>query len=113
MSAPHSSAVQTANHFKMGDAVIAPGEVRTIEIPVAPTYAHDDLAMSARDSWAAGGPSLFVCAAIHGDEINGIEIIRRVLKRVDAKKLRGTLIAIPIVNAYKVISHGYLPDGRD
>lgn len=115
MSAPHSSAVQTANHFKIGDAVIAPGEVRTIEIPVAPTYAHDDLAMSAHVIHGRrAGPALFVCAAIHGDEINGIEIIRRVLKRVDAKKLRGTLVAIPIVNVYGVISHSrYLPDGRD
>ena len=115
MSAPHGTAVKAATHFKIGDAVIAPGESRTIAVPVAPTYAHDDLAMSAHVIHGRhAGPALFVCAAIHGDEINGIEIIRRVIKRVDAKKLRGTLVAIPIVNVYGVISHSrYLPDGRD
>jgi uncharacterized protein len=60
------------------------------------------------------GPVMFVCAAIHGDEINGVEIIRRLLKDPLLERLRGTLIAIPIVNVYGFINHTrYLPDGRD
>ena len=106
---------ETAAHFKIGGTVIAPGEAKTVEIPVAPTYAHDDLAISVHVIHGKrAGPALFVCAAIHGDEINGIEIIRRLIKRIDVRKLRGTLLAIPIVNVYGVISHSrYLPDGRD
>lgn len=106
---------ESATHFKMGNVLIAPGEERTVEIPVAPTYAHDDLTMSLHIKHGKrAGPALFVCAAIHGDEINGIEIIRRLIKQVDVSKLRGTLVAIPIVNVYGVISHSrYLPDGRD
>jgi predicted deacylase len=41
-----------------------------------------------------------VCAAIHGDEIVGVEIIRRLLKLKILQRLRGTLIAVPVVNVY-------------
>jgi predicted deacylase len=60
------------------------------------------------------GPRLFVCAAIHGDEINGVEIVRRLLRRSDLARLRGTLIAVPIVNAFGFVGLSrYLPDRRD
>src|SRR6056300_1758833 len=54
---------ELATHFKIGGAVIAPGESRTVEIPVAPTYAHDDLAISVHVVHGKrAGPALFVCA---------------------------------------------------
>jgi uncharacterized protein len=61
------------------------------------------------------GPSVLLCAGMHGEETNGIEIIRKVISRDEVKNLRcGTLIAIPVIN---VISFLYgsreLPDGRD
>jgi predicted deacylase len=60
------------------------------------------------------GPRLFVSAALHGDEINGVEIIRRLLRLPILKKLRGTLLAIPIVNVYGFVNRSrYLPDRRD
>jgi predicted deacylase len=60
------------------------------------------------------GPRLFVSAAIHGDELNGVEIIRRLMNQKVLSRLRGTLITIPIVNVYGVIQHSrYLPDRRD
>ncbi len=60
------------------------------------------------------GPILFISAAIHGDELNGVEIIRRLLQRKSLRNLRGTLITIPTVNVYGVIHHSrYLPDRRD
>jgi len=60
------------------------------------------------------GPKLFVFAAIHGDEINGVEIIRRLLKKSTLKRLRGTLVAVPIVNVHGLLNHSrYLPDRRD
>lgn len=53
-------------------------------------------------------------AAIHGDEINGVEIIRQVLERVSPKELSGMLIAVPIVNVFGFIEQSrYLPDRRD
>lgn len=60
------------------------------------------------------GPRLFVSAALHGDEINGVEIIRRVMKLTALKDLRGALIAVPIVNVPGFLNLSrYLPDRRD
>ena len=60
------------------------------------------------------GPRLFMCAAIHGDELNGLEIIRRILKASSINALHGTLVAVPIVNVFGFLSHSrYLPDRRD
>lgn len=104
-----------AEQLVIGGEEILPGESRTIEIPVAPMYTHDTLSISVLvKRGKLPGPTLFVCAAIHGDEINGVEIIRRLLKNPVISKLKGTLIAIPIVNIYGFIHHTrYLPDGRD
>ena len=60
------------------------------------------------------GPTVFVSAAIHGDEINGIEIIRRLLKSKTLKLSTGTLVLAPMVNVYGVLNKSrYMPDRRD
>ena len=62
----------------------------------------------------APGPTVWLSAAIHGDELNGIEIIRRVLEKLDATTLRGTVLAVPTVNVPGFVSGDrYLPDRRD
>jgi hypothetical protein len=59
------------------------------------------------------GPRLFISAAIHGDELNGIEIIRRLRAR-PLVGLRGTLLLVPVVNVFGLLHHArYLPDRRD
>ncbi|MTW21570.1 succinylglutamate desuccinylase/aspartoacylase family protein [Allochromatium palmeri] len=60
------------------------------------------------------GPRLFVSAAVHGDELNGVEIIRRLLESKALRRLSGTLVAAPVVNVYGLIHQSrYLPDRRD
>ena len=60
------------------------------------------------------GPTLFVAACIHGDEINSVEIVKRLLSHKVLKKIKGTLIAIPIVNVFGFNDKSrYLPDRRD
>lgn len=60
------------------------------------------------------GPTLCLTAAVHGDELNGIEMIRRVLQDVHAEKMSGALIAVPIVNVQGFLRGSrYLPDRRD
>ena len=60
------------------------------------------------------GPVVFISAAIHGDELNGIEIIRRFKKLDILQKLKGTVILVPIVNVYGIMTLSrYLPDRRD
>ena len=60
------------------------------------------------------GPTLCLAAGVHGDELNGVEVARRAFARVNPKELRGTLIALPIINAEGFRSgNRYLPDRRD
>jgi len=62
----------------------------------------------------ADGPRVWLSAAVHGDELNGVEIIRQVLEQIDARKIRGAVLAVPIVNVYGFINQSrYLPDRRD
>lgn len=60
------------------------------------------------------GPTVWLSAAIHGDEILGVEVIRRVLAHVDVRALGGTILAVPIVNVHGFnTGDRYLPDRRD
>lgn len=60
------------------------------------------------------GPTLCITAAVHGDELNGIEVVRRVLYELDSETLTGAVIGVPIVNlqGFRRASR-YLPDRRD
>jgi hypothetical protein len=60
------------------------------------------------------GPTLCLTAGVHGDELNGVEVARRLFAEIDPQELRGTLIALPAINADGVrAGRRYLPDGRD
>lgn len=87
----------------------------TLDLPVARLYTHSQVAMPVQViRGKKPGPVLFVSAALHGDELNGVEIIRRLLNLPALKRLSGTLFAIPIVNVYGFIQQSrYLPDRRD
>jgi len=99
----------------IGGVSVAPGQHRTVDVPVSPLYTHDDLSISVQVIHGSQpGPVVFICAAIHGDEINGAEIVRRLLRSSAIRRLRGTLIAVPIVNVFGFVQHTrYLPDRRD
>jgi len=99
----------------IGDREIRPGSREIVELPLPPLSTHSDLHMPIHVIHGKkSGPCLLVCAALHGDEINGIEIIRRLVGLKRLSGLRGTLIAVPIVNIYGFIHMSrYLPDRRD
>ncbi|MDJ0813468.1 MAG: succinylglutamate desuccinylase/aspartoacylase family protein [Woeseiaceae bacterium] len=60
------------------------------------------------------GPTLCLTAAVHGDELNGIEMVRRVMHDLDPGKVSGAVIGIPIVNVQGFRRGSrYLPDRRD
>jgi hypothetical protein len=101
--------------IRIGGVDVAPGERALIDLPVANLYTRGEVHMPVRVvRGKEDGPTLFVSAAIHGDEINGVEIIRRLLKSPQMKKLRGTLITVPVVNVFGFNTHSrYLPDRRD
>jgi predicted deacylase len=94
---------------------VKPGTRVNIDVPVADLYTSTSLSMPVQVICGRNpGPVLFVSAAIHGDELNGVEIIRRLLKRTSLRSLRGTLVAVPIVNVHGFLNQSrYLPDRRD
>ncbi len=105
----------TGNVIEIGGVQVEPGSRRTVDLPVAQLYTRAPLTMPVHVvNGSRPGPTLFVCAAVHGDELNGVEIIRRLLRLKRLDSLRGTLLAVPIVNVHGFLDLSrYLPDRRD
>lgn len=105
----------TRKAFEIGGQRVAPGTRKTVDIPVSVLSDHTPVSMSVHVVHGRrAGPVLFVSAAVHGDEIIGVEIARRLLKASNLDGLRGTLLVVPIVNAFGFLNHSrYLPDRRD
>ncbi|WP_321369002.1 succinylglutamate desuccinylase/aspartoacylase family protein [uncultured Desulfuromusa sp.] len=101
--------------FEFGGLTINPGERATVELPMARLYTSNEMTLPVQVVHGRRhGPTLFVSAAVHGDEINGVEIIRRLLASRAMKDMRGTLLAIPVANPFGFIQRArYLPDRRD
>lgn len=113
VAAPKAS--QVAADFEFGNSIITPGSRLVVDIPFGKLYTHTELNIGAHVLHGKRpGPVLLITAALHGDEINGVEICRRLLKLTKINSLRGTLIVVPIVNTYGFVQQSrYLPDRRD
>jgi hypothetical protein len=107
---------KTNDDFVVGGVSIARGKRKQIELPVAKLFDYTEMTIPVEVvRGKEDGPVLFISAAIHGDEINGVEIIKRILaKKKTLSKMKGTLIAVPIVNVFGFNRNiRYLPDRRD
>jgi hypothetical protein len=101
--------------FHIGEQSVAPGTRQIVDLPVSILSDHTPVTMSVHVVHGRRpGPVMFVSAAIHGDEVIGVEIVRRLLRARNLDRLRGTLLAVPIVNTFGFINQSrYLPDRRD
>lgn len=101
--------------FEIGGHAIPPGKRLTVELPVSLLANHIPVNLPVHVIHGARpGPVIFLSAAVHGDEIIGAEIIRRVLHSPALNRIAGTVLAIPIVNVYGFLNKSrYLPDRRD
>ena len=101
--------------FEIAGRRVRRGERLQFELPMAQLYTQAPLDMTVEvihGRWQ--GPVLLVCAGIHGDELNGIEIIRRLRTLTSLDRLRGTLVLVPVVNLFGFLNQSrYLPDRRD
>jgi len=100
--------------FMLGGVAISQGTNTTININLPKLYNTPTQLPVRVIRGKKDGPTIFISAAIHGDELNGIEIIRRFRTLSILKKLKGTIILVPIVNVYGIMTLSrYLPDRRD
>jgi predicted deacylase len=106
---------QQQSALKIHNTFINPGERVIVQIPMPGLYNSSPMTMPVHVlRGKLPGPCLLVTAAIHGDEINGVEIIRRLLKLRVLNQLHGTIILVPVTNVYGFISQSrYLMDRRD
>ncbi|MFO7846868.1 MAG: succinylglutamate desuccinylase/aspartoacylase family protein [Balneolaceae bacterium] len=94
---------------------ILPGEDRQVHISIArlPTYTSIDLSVRVIRA-KTDGPVVLLSGGLHGDEINGIEIVRRLISGGELDITAGTIIAIPLMNVYGFIQNVRgVPDGKD
>ncbi|QIA64005.1 deacylase [Vibrio astriarenae] len=101
--------------FELLGQLTPAGSRSVIEIEGPKLYTHSPLSIPVEViNGKYPGPVLMVNAAIHGDELNGVEVVRQLIDTLDETKLKGTVIAVPIVNTFGFIHKSrYLPDRRD
>jgi predicted deacylase len=90
---------------------VDPGEVQNLRYSVSETYLGDPVRMPVTIvNGAQAGPTVFLSAAAHGDELNGIEVVREVAHEWDHSGLAGTLVCLPVLNVPGFIAQQrYLP----
>jgi predicted deacylase len=95
---------------------VKPGERHVLDLQVARLYTRTSVEIPVVvQRGREDGPVLLLLAGIHGDEVNGIDTVRRVLEELKERPLeRGTLVAIPVLNVFGFLAmKRELPDGRD
>lgn len=99
----------------IGGVSIRPGSREIVDIPLSMMSDHTPATLSVQAIHGRKpGPTVFVSAAIHGDEILGVEIVRRLIRTPALRRIAGTLLLVPIVNTFGFINQSrYLPDRRD
>ncbi|MCM2279425.1 MAG: succinylglutamate desuccinylase/aspartoacylase family protein [Oligoflexia bacterium] len=105
----------SSTEFSIAGIPVGPGETREIYLKVSESYLSGSVQIPVTViRGREPGPTAFVTAAIHGDELNGADIVRRLIFDIDHEKLSGTLIAVPVVNIPGFLSQSrYLPYNRD
>ena len=101
--------------FAIGPVRVRAGAARDLQLPITRLITGADVGLPVRILHGReDGPVVWVNAATHGDEVVGVEVIRRLLTSLSPKEMRGTLIAVPVLNVLGVMTgERYLPDRRD
>lgn len=101
--------------FAIGENEVKPGRSAQVELPVSRLITGAQISMPVTVLHGKNdGPTVWINAAVHGDELNGVEIVNRVLADLDPKLMNGTLLAVPVVNVHGFMNGDrYLPDRRD
>ncbi len=97
--------------FSFGNTTVQPGERQHVMFPVSESYLGEPVSTPVTVvNGTEPGPRVFFSAAIHGDELNGVEVVREVTKLFDPEEVAGTLVCLPVVNPFGFITQQrYLP----
>lgn len=97
------------------DETIHPGETKTLNLEIARLHTATKLKIPVIVSRARlDGPTVLLSAGLHGDELNGVDIVRQIVHRGMNVPKRGTIICIPVINIFGFINQSReFPDGRD
>ncbi|MCC6682442.1 MAG: succinylglutamate desuccinylase/aspartoacylase family protein [Phycisphaeraceae bacterium] len=101
--------------FKLGEHTVKRGQTRDLRLEVSESYVENPIEIPVRVIRAKkSGPTVAVTAAVHGDEINGTGIIHDIMYNRSIELIAGTLILVPVVNAFGFEQQNrYMPDRRD
>ncbi len=97
--------------FTYNGGAVAPGETQNIRYGISETYLGDPVRIPVTIvNGDRDGPTVFLSAASHGDELNGIEVVREVAHEWDLSQLAGTLVCLPVLNVPGFLAQQrYLP----
>lgn len=101
--------------FEIGDTVVKPGKAAHVQLPVSQLITGAEISMPVTVLHGkTDGPTVWMNASVHGDELNGVEVVNRVMAELDPQTISGTLLAVPVVNVHGFMNGDrYLPDRRD
>ena len=107
--------IEEKDHLNILGTKIAPGESKTVTFEVAKLHTRNTLDVPIIiERSRKPGPTILVTAGIHGDEINGVEIVRQIIAKGINKPKKGTIICVPVINVFGFLNMDRLfPDGRD
>jgi predicted deacylase len=107
--------METAETLKIGPAGFLPGESGVVELPIGSLSGYQPVTMHVHvRRGRESGPVLLLTAGLHGDELIGVEILRRLIQSNDLRSLKGDLIIVPVVCMPAFLARSrYLPDRRD
>lgn len=105
----------TNKKIQICDAIIHPGETVNLAMPMPQQYSCSPLYMPIRVIHGKSkGPCLVIFSGLKGTELNGLEIVNRLIKSMSTLQIHGTIIAIPVVNVYGLTHYpNTLPTGND
>lgn len=100
-------------NLQICDTTIHPGESLSLALPMPELFSCAPMYMPIKVAHGKqAGPCLLIIAAMHGNEINGTEIINKLMESKSLNRLKGTIIAIPVLNIFGLINRSrFLPGG--
>lgn len=106
---------QQGGSVRIGGVEVPPGARVDLRLSVSESYVGDRMSIPVTVlNGETPGPRMFVTAAVHGDELNGIAVVRELLNDLEPNEIIGTLVLVPVVNVLGLPLHSrYLPDRRD